>query len=200
MKVTELKEIYDKYYEDASVNPSDEFPFNQHVKIESYIPIAAKIDIAQKAAAEVYEESDGIRSYDTTVAKILKQLTVISLYTDLEYDEDETFEAYDLLAQMGFFNYLMGMDYVDTIRFEEIYEETLYQIVDDYNSLPAVLNRGLLRLEERIVNSIDNFAEKASINPEEMDKLKESLLSINSTMDRVKDVKSADIVEAYKGS
>lgn len=198
MKVTELKEIYDKFVEATPEKSGDDFPFNQYVKIEEYIPIAAKIDIAQKAAVEVYTEENGYRSYDKIVSDIIKSLTIISLYTDLEYDEDTTFEAYDFLTSMGFFDYLIDMDYEDIYRFKAIYDDIIYQLVDEYNSLPSVVNRGLLRLENRIVDAIDNFAEKANINPAEMDKLKESLLNINSTIDRVSDVKSADIIEAYK--
>lgn len=198
MKVTELKEIYDKFVEANPTKSGDDFPFNQYVKIEDYIPVAAKIDIAQKAVAEIFEEEDGIRTYDKIVSYIIEELTIISLYTDLEYDEDDTFEAYDTLTSIGFIDYLRDMDYEDIYRFISIYNDILYQLVDEHNSLSAVVNRGLLRLENHIVNAIDGFAEKANINPEEIDKLKESLLSINSTMDRVSDVKSAEIIKAYK--
>lgn len=198
MTITELKEIYNKATTDNAKLKYD-FPFDEYVKIESYIPIAAKIDIAQKAAAEVYEEYDGIRSYDKVSSDIIRDLTVVSLYTNIEYTEDETFEAYDELTKMGFFNYLLDMDdYMDIYRFRQIYDDILHQIVDEHNSLPNVVNRGLLRLEDKLVTAINNFADKANVNPEEIEKLKESLLNINSTMDRVKDVSSKEIVEAYK--
>ena len=46
MTITELKEIYNKATTDNAKLKYD-FPFDEYVKIESYIPIAAKIDIAQ---------------------------------------------------------------------------------------------------------------------------------------------------------
>lgn len=198
MKVTELKQKFDDFIASHSEMDAEAFPFTQYIKIENYIPIAAKLDVAQKAAAELYEEENGIRSYDTSSANIVQDLTVISLYTDLEYEEDETFEAYDMLTQMGIFDYFRDMDYEDIFRFREIFDNTLAQIVDDYNTLPNVVNKGLLRMENRIVDAINNFANKANMDPESIQQLQDSIMNIQSTMKQVEGIKAADVVEAFK--
>lgn len=198
MKVSELKEKYDIFVKEHDELQAESFPFTEYVKITDYLPIGAKIDIAQKAAAELFDEDNGIRYVDEVAVTIVRDLTIISAYTDLDFEEEETFEAYDALCQMDFFSYLRDMDYKDIFNFMDIFDKMLASIVDQYNSLSAVMNRAFLRLENRLVDAIDRFSENAHISPEELDTLKKSIKSIDRTMTKVKDVKAAEVVEALK--
>ena len=197
MKINELKEKIDEWRNTHESIDWDKFPFTDYVNIKGYIPIATKIDIAQKAAAELYEQEEGIRTYDLTSADIIYNMTVISLYTDIDYEVDESFETYDILEEMGFFEYLDGVNEDEMIRFRKVFDNTLISLIDDYNSLPAVLDRGLKRFEDRIAASIEKLSE-SGLNMEEIEKMQGALQNINETMKKVEGVKASDVVEAYK--
>lgn len=197
MKITELKENINTWRESHPEIEWDKFPVSDYVTIKEYIPIEMKIDVAQKAAVELIEQEDGIRTYSRTSSEIIFNMTVISMYTDLDYEVDETFEAYDILEQYNFFDYLRVMLEDELGRFQFVYDNTLKSLVDDYNSIPAVLDRGLKRFEDRIASSIEKLSE-SGLNMEEIEKMQGALQSINETMKSVEGVKASDVIEAYK--
>lgn len=197
MKINELKEKIDEWRNSHQAIEWDKFPITDYVNIKEYVPIETKIDIAQKAAAELYEQEGGIRTYDLTSADIIYDLTAVSLYTDLDYDADESFEAYDILEEIGFFDYLRDVNEDEMIRFRKVFDNILISLVDDYNSLSAVLDRGLKRFEDRIATAIERLGE-SGLTMEEIEKMQGALQNINETMKKVEDVKAVDVIEAYK--
>lgn len=124
----------------------------EKIKIEKYVSFIVKKGVIEAIINSFLETENGLYAYDAMNKHLSFVLGFISIYTNLSYDEDEEYVAYDELMATGLVDKIIeaiGYDYGD---FVNLFEETLRTKIEINNSSPAVLNSFLIGLTAAIEN------------------------------------------------
>lgn len=134
------------------------------IKVKGYIPFAMKKSAIEVVLDELLVINNGFYSCDPMMEHLLFSLSVVSIYTNLIYEEEEGIASYDALVESGLLDEIIqriGYDYTDYVHF---FEETLRNRINENNSLASIVNEFLTG----ILGSIESF---------DAEKIKESFLT-----------------------
>ncbi len=114
--------------------------FFSKIKIEKYISYNLKQKVIETLIESILNVENGLYTYDPMNKHLVFVLGFISLYTNLIYEEDEGYLAYDALMRNGLVDKIIeeiGYDYAD---FANLFEESLNAKIQFNNSIPNILN------------------------------------------------------------
>lgn len=122
------------------------------LNIETYISFALKKKVIETILENLLEIENGLYTYDAMDKHLFFVLGVVSLYTNLYYDDGEAVKSYDAVVESGLLDTIInkiGYDYND---FVEHFERTMDVMIKTNNSIPNVLNCFLTGITAAVQN------------------------------------------------
>ena len=138
-------------YKKATKTRKDELL--KKIEIENYVPFMLKKEVVNTLIDSILENENGVLIYDPMMKHLYFTLTFISLYTNLEYGNDEGIISYDALVSNGLVDYIIknvGYDYGD---FVNLFEETLNYRININNSI----TNAIIKLIDSTVKEIEGI-------------------------------------------
>jgi len=173
MKIQELKEI---------LSQNNKIITNELIKVKSYISsIEKKMLVDNIINGCIDLDENLIMKIDYFNKNLVKDISIIANYTDLEFSEDDSIAEYDYLIQNDIFDYIIENINEKEIEFinDLLYDE-LKQKIDLNNSLTNVIAKTLNNLiskipDEKSLNKMmTNMTKNLNkIKPENLNMMKE---------------------------
>lgn len=212
MQLKELKEQYDAYRKrlgdisDFDWRKSRKEFLKQNIRIAEHVPFVAKVALITDLAEDLVKEENGHMTVNTIEYEVLKTMSIVNLYTDIEYEirdseaDDEAnegkyepIEVYDILSQMGVDQVLLYNE--DVAVFLDWLNSSVYGMAEDYNSVGAVFSRRLGAIEDAIVNAVEKLGEM-NMDPKMLEEVGKTIEHINGT---VNDVRQFSVLKGSNG-
>jgi len=143
MKIQELKEI---------LSQNNKIIINELIKVKLYVSsIEKKLLVDNIINGCIELDENYIMKIDYFNKNLVKDISIIANYTDLEFSEDDSIAEYDYLIENGIFDYIIGGINEKEIEFinDLLYDE-LKQKIDLNNSLTNVIVKTLNNLISKI--------------------------------------------------
>lgn len=124
----------------------------QKIEIKEYVPFLYKKGAIDAIIDTFLQTEYGLYVYDALDKHLAFVLGFITLYTNLDYEDEEGYAAYDALVESHLLDHIIdkvGYDYSDFVNF---FEETLKNKIETNNSIPNVLNGFLTGLSAAVSN------------------------------------------------
>ena len=175
MNIQDLKEILSKI-DKTNIN------LNELIKVKSFISsIEKKLLLDNIINGCIETDENQIMKIDYFNKILVKDISIIANYTDLEFSDDDSIAEYDYLIQNGIFDYIIKNINEKEIEFinDLLYDE-LKQKIDLNNSLTNVIAKTLNNLiskipDEKSLNKMmTNMTKNLNkIKPENLNMMKE---------------------------
>ena len=134
MKITELKEKYE-------IDAEKAFGL---IEFRNYLPITEKYALATVVAdACMNVDRNGIYFVDSFQLNIAFVTKMITTMTNIEIEPEETFDAYDFLAQSGYMNKILEYIQSNYESTSEIMSAYINDKLGYENSTAKILSEGL---------------------------------------------------------
>ena len=143
MKIQELKEI---------LSQNNKIIINELIKVKLYVSsIEKKLLVDNIINGCIELDENYIMKIDYFNKNLVKDISIIANYTDLEFSEDDSIAEYDYLIQNDIFDYIIENINEKEIEFinDLLYDE-LKQKIDLNNSLTNVIVKTLNNLISKI--------------------------------------------------
>lgn len=153
------------------------------IEVKKYLPISHKQLIVDNIVEKCVIETENVKRVDYFIKKVILDCEVCKAYSNIEFEEDSLLENLDWLYENKFFDFLLDeielseMDYIiDSL------DATIRGELDSFNSVGAVLSRGIDKLLSKIPDVSDIEKVKSLLDdPETMSKI-QSVGSIFSSI------------------
>lgn len=142
------------------ISKSKETPFNELIKVTSYIPLLLKGQIVKNiiALSTVPDQDTGLMKKDFLFQELFTTIFITLELSDVEIENildesgtieiDVAIEAYEQLIESGIYNYICNCLINNDIN--ALVDMEVKQKVDLYNSVAAVLQRTITSLVTKI--------------------------------------------------
>jgi len=175
MNIQDLKEILSKI-DKTNIN------LNELIKVKSFISsIEKKLLLDNIINGCIETDENQIMKIDYFNKILVKDISIIANYTDLEFSDDDSIAEYDYLIQNGIFDYIIKNINEKEIEFinDLLYDE-LKQVLQIGNSIEGIIAKGLNKLIEKIPDEkglnkmMSNMSKNLNkIKPENLNMMKE---------------------------
>ena len=130
---------------------------NKHIKTD-YVVYATKIATCQRIVQACMYDEDGRFAPNTPMRYMLFVVSIIELYTDIEFDATDKLSGFDDLEACGADNYIVNAVASDFSKFESVMNMTVDDAVDRSRNLIDYFDGKIARVKDAL----------AQINPEEL--------------------------------
>ena len=137
--------------------------FIEKYVVRMYVPIHSKFETAKSIANVCVEEDEEIGGFIENVlfSSVLKLHTIIKMYTNIEVEEDNIIDDYDLIKEyrdtpLGNI-FSEGIYYIvpDSIELENLISKQIQVYLDARNSLAVTVSGGIKMLMDKIPSQAD---------------------------------------------
>lgn len=184
-----IQEFVDKKISNTKINPNaiDDF-IKSKLKIRTYIPFTEKCQIVELVVSANTTEEHGIKKIDSTRQFIGFIVSMLITHTDLELDQVDPIQSYDMLSEVGLIEPIIACFQKDYTECETLLKITVADALE-YNNVNAVVARfldGILKkldgVGEMLKDSLGNLNIQdilGDFNQEDLNKLKGFLNKFN---------------------
>lgn len=131
--------------------------------IITYLPFADKRELCKKVLDTCCTKEDGLVKVDSVTRYIIFTISVISKYTELEFNSDEEYDSldeYDMLCESRLLNPILELIGDEYATCNNMLNMMMDDIVSNNNTVEAVLGHTLGKLSDSLDNLIGAFADK----------------------------------------
>lgn len=186
MKIKEFVEQYNGYATDYL---KEDF-LKENLKITPYIPFVTKEAIARQIVKiSTYDKKTGNIKLNSVVHHHLYCRMIIEYYTNLERENTNFIDEYDLLVSSGVFRKIMAMipEY-ELGEFNMIIDMVRDDAIKNEYELHAFISNQIDRFEQLLEIALENASDKIAeevdnLNEDQLEKLKNNL---DTVMKRIK--------------
>lgn len=137
--------------------------FIEKYVVRMYVPINAKFETAKSIAKVCIEEDEEVGGFVENIlfSSVLKLHTIIKMYTNIEVEEDQIIDDYDLIKEYNgtpLGNILTEGIYFmiqDVCELEILISRQIQTYLDAKNSLAVTVNGGIKMLMDKIPSQED---------------------------------------------
>lgn len=201
MQLQELKQKFNQFKDENKELEYNEFCekrrdwLKDQITIATYLPFQTKVAMALNVVESLIKEEDDMLTYDPIEKDVITFMTLVNMYTDIEYefedtddDNDEGVEIYNDLCEIGVDDFLDFCDLSDDMSvFQGWVDNEIYTKCTERNSIGSVLNRRLISIENTIISMVDKLA-NMELKPEALTEVAETIDRINNTVGEVKEL------------
>ena len=131
--------------------------------IKSYLPFAEKRELCASVLDASCTKEDGLVKVDSVSRYIIFTISVISKYTQLEFNSGEEYDSldeYDMLCESRLLNPILEMIGDEYAACNNMLNMMLEDIIANNNTVEAVLGHTLGNVSDSLDGLIEVFAEK----------------------------------------
>lgn len=135
----------------------------KELDITTYLPFAEKRELCKQVLDACCTKENGLVKVDSVTRYILFTISVISKYTNLEFDSGEDYDSldeYDLLCESRLLNPILELIGDEYATCNNLLNMMLDDIVSNNNTVEAVLGHTLGKISSSLDGLINVFAEK----------------------------------------
>lgn len=174
MKIREfIQEFKDKKVQNTKLNEHAVFDYIKNaLEVKEYVPFVEKRALCEKVLEASCTQNGSIIEVDSVSRYILFTISVLTKYTNLEFentDGEDAIDQYDLLCSNGLLNPILGVIGGEYETCNNILNMMMADIDANNNNIVAVFDKALTQ----ILDYVDDFADILS------DKVKSMKLDLN---------------------
>ena len=135
----------------------------KELDITSYLPFAEKRELCKNVLDVCCTKEGGLVKVDSVTRYILFTVSVISKYTELEFNSDEGYDSldeYDMLCESRLLNPILELIGDEYAACNNMLNMMLDDIIANNNTIEAVVGNVLGNLSDSLDDLISVFAEK----------------------------------------
>lgn len=128
-----------------------------------YVPFAEKREICKKVIDTCCTKEDGLVKVDSITRYILFTVSVISKYTELEFNTDEEYDSldeYDMLCECRLLNPILELIGDEYTACNNMLNMMMEDVIANNNTVEAVLGHELGKVSDSLDDLIGMFAKK----------------------------------------
>ena len=129
----------------------------------SYIPFADKRELCKTVLDACCTKESGLVKVDSVTRYILFTISVISTYTELEFNTDEEYDSldeYDMLCESRLLNPILELIGDEYATCNNMLNMMMEDVIANNNTVEAVLGHNLGKVSDALDDLISTFAEK----------------------------------------
>ena len=163
--VTEFVKLYkDSKVQNTKINPDAVEKFvREKLEIKEYLPFVNKRELCEKVLNASCKKNGAIIEVDSVSRYILFTITMLSTYTNLEFennDDEDAIDQYDLLCQSGLLNEILNVIGGEYEVCNNILNMMMADIDANNNNVAAVFDKSLQKVLGSVDRLIDSLADK----------------------------------------
>lgn len=135
----------------------------RELKVKPYMPFAEKRELCASVLDACCTRKNGLVKVDSVSRYIIFTISVISHYTELEFNTDEEYDSldeYDMLCESRLLNPILELIGDEYAACNNMLNMMLEDIIANNNTVEAVLGHTLDKVSDLLDGLIDAFAEK----------------------------------------
>ena len=128
-----------------------------------YLPFAEKRELCKKVIDVCCTKENGLVKVDSVTRYILFTVSVISKYTELEFNADEDYDSldeYDMLCESRLLNPILELIGDEYATCNNMLNMMMEDIISNNNTVEAVFGHALSKVSDSIDGLIETLAEK----------------------------------------
>lgn len=128
-----------------------------------YLPFAEKRELCKDVLDACCTKKDGLVKVDSVMRYILFTISVISKYTNLEFNSDEDYDSldeYDMLCESRLLNPILELIGDEYATCNNMLNMMMDDVIANNNTVEAVLGHALGKVSDSLDDLIGAFAEK----------------------------------------
>lgn len=184
-----IKKFVEQYSKCATDYLKEDF-LNDNLKITPYVPFVTKDALARQIVKiSTYDKETGNIKLNSVVHHHLYCRIIIEYYTDLEHDDTNFFDEYDMLVSSGVFRKIMAMipEY-ELAEFNMIIDMVRDDAIKNFYEPHAFIANQIEKYKKLLETALENVSNKLAdevinLDEDKLEKLKENL---SDTMKRIK--------------
>ena len=138
--------------------------FKKELNVKNYIPFADKRELcANVLDVCCTKDEGGLVKVDSVSRYIIFTISIISLYTDLEFNSGEEYDSldeYDMICEAGLLNPILALIGDEYATCNNMLNMMMDDIIANNNTVEAVLGHNLGKVSDSLDGLIETFAEK----------------------------------------
>lgn len=125
------------------------------LEIKEYLPMDYKIMLVNDIERNCICKENNISYIDYTTKELAYVLAIVGYYTNIEDDILQTIKIYDLVKQIGLFDYIYNqISIVEIKTLNKLISDTLNQKIEVGNSISNILDINFSALIAKIPNEV----------------------------------------------
>ena len=165
MKVTEfVNEFKNKKIQNTQIAPNAVSEYIKKIlEVKDYISFAEKRELCASVIDASCNKKNGIVTVDSVSRYILFTVTILTKYTNLEFNTDEEMDSldeYDLLCREGLLDEILDVIGQEYVKCNNLLNMMLQDVIDNNNTIEAVLAGFSNDIVERIGDITDALSYK----------------------------------------
>lgn len=153
------------------------------LQVKTYIPFAEKRELCASILEKSCNRRNGIITVDSVSRYILFTITILTKYTNLEFNSDENLDSlfeYDLLCESGLLDCILSVIGDEYTKCNNMLNMMLQDVIDNNNTLESVISNISGELLDKVEDFIDVLSEKVEnanldLNQIDIEKIKSLL-------------------------
>ena len=165
MKVTEfVNEFKNKKIQNTQIAPNAVSEYIKKIlEVKDYISFAEKRELCASVIDASCNKKNGIVTVDSVSRYILFTVTILTKYTNLEFNTDEEMDSldeYDLLCRERLLDEILDVIGQEYVKCNNLLNMMLQDVIDNNNTIEAVLAGFSNDIVERIGDITDALSYK----------------------------------------
>lgn len=155
----------------------------KELELKEYIPFADKRELCKTVIDTCCTKEGGLIKVDSVTRYIIFTISIISKYTNLEFNSGEEYDSldeYDMLCEAGLLNPILALIGEEYATCNNMLNMMMDDVIANNNTVEAVLGHNLGKVSDSLDDLIGAFADKveemeldlSQIDIEKFDKLK----------------------------
>lgn len=135
----------------------------KELNVKNYIPFADKRELCAAVIDACCTKEDGLVKVDSVSRYIVFTISIISHYTDLEFNSDEEYDSldeYDMLCEAGLLNPILALIGDEYATCNNILNMMMDDVMTNNNTVEAVLGHALGSVSDSLDDLIGALADK----------------------------------------
>ena len=138
---------------------ANEIKHLDEITVEKYVSHITKSTMIQDTVEGYVLVTNYSAEYDSMEMKQRKEILLIELYTDIEFDDDV--DDYDHLCQLGIINHILELS-PDATEFMKDFDIVLHDYVEKYNSTVRLANMAISNIAGEAISLLSTINDKIS--------------------------------------
>lgn len=163
-----IKEFVSSYQEknivNTKINPTAvEDTLREMLDIKSYLPFAEKRELCALVIKKTCKRKNGIITVDSVSRYIIFTVSILSKYTNLEFNSDEGLDSlseYDLLCESGLLDEILEVIGQEYAKCNNLLNMMLQDVIDNNNTPEVILADIGSKLLDKVGEITDTLAYK----------------------------------------
>jgi hypothetical protein len=137
----------------------------KELELKEYIPFADKRELCKSVIDACCEKDGGLIKVDSVTRYIIFTISIISKYTNLEFNSGEEYDSldeYDMLCEAGLLNPILALIGDEYATCNNMLNMMMEDVIANNNTVEAVLGHNLGKVSDTLDDLITTFADKVA--------------------------------------